>query len=71
MPTTLDATSKSTSKFDSSLLEALPGLHALAGCDYTASFMNKGKQKPFDMMKMSEKLCEAYVRLGDGNAISQ
>ena len=33
----------------STLAHSLPGCHAFTGCDFTASFLNKGKQKPFEI----------------------
>ena len=37
-------------KIDNGVLIALPGLHAFTGCNYTSSFLNKGKIKPMDIM---------------------
>ena len=45
---------------------ALPGLHALTGCDYIPSFYNKGKIKPYDMMKKNDAFIKSMQDLGNG-----
>lgn len=35
----------------STLSQALPAFHAFSGCDYEASFYDKGKKKPFAILK--------------------
>ena len=34
----------------------LPGFHAFTGCDYTGPFFGKGKQRPFELLKMSSDI---------------
>ena len=47
------------------MAEALPALHAFTGCDYTASFMNKGKLKALDIMVKSNTYSETFAKLGN------
>ena len=47
------------------LLSALPDFHAFTRCDFTASFLKKGKVRPLDMMVKNSKLVECFSRLGD------
>ena len=35
---------------DSETADALPGIHALTGSDYTSAFMGKGKVRPFKLL---------------------
>ena len=42
---------------------ALPGLHALTGCDYTQAFLNKGKIKPFNLVMKNKKFQECMRAL--------
>ena len=49
--------------------EALPGFHALTGCDYTASFMRKGKKRPFEIMKKTPRYITAIKHLGDSDVL--
>ena len=51
--------------------EALPGLHAFTGCDYTASFLNKGKQRPMELMLNSEEFKAAFAELGMNDSLSE
>lgn len=51
-------------------VDALPGLHALTGSDYTAAFMDKGKVKPFKLMCKSTHHAESLAQLGEENAVS-
>ena len=43
---------------------ALPGLHAFTGCDFTASFLRKGKVKPYDIVESSKEFQETFSKLG-------
>ena len=43
--------------------EALIGLHALTGCDFTSCFFRKGKVKPFQMMETNATHIEALRSL--------
>ena len=56
---------------DIELLDALPGLHALTGCDYTASFMNKGKVKTLDLLKTNMRFSEAVAKLGEDDEVAE
>ncbi len=51
------------------ICEALPGFHALTGCDYTASFMRKAKKRPFEIMKKNPRFTEAIKHLGDSDVL--
>lgn len=51
------------------LCRALPALHAITGCDYTASFHRKGKIKPLKIMEKDTKLQEVVGSLGYDAAI--
>lgn len=46
---------------------ALPGLHALSGCDFTASFYGKGKLKPFEILENDDggNFIEFFRKLTD------
>lgn len=51
------------------------GLHGFTGCDYSASFMNKGKIRPYKLMKKSKSFQRAFSKIGDtfpvsGNVVS-
>lgn len=52
-------------EMDPGLVKALPGLHAFTGCDFTASFMNKGKLRPFEIVQRTSKYKEAFSKLGE------
>ena len=45
---------------------ALPGLHALTGCDYVPTFFSKGKIKPFELMKKHSIFTQCRKALGNG-----
>jgi len=47
-----------------SICPAIVGLHAFTGCDYTSSFYNKGKLKPFKLMLSDNKWIELFSRFG-------
>lgn len=47
------------------LCKALPGFHAMTGCDYKPAFFRKGKQRPFKLLGEKEKLQRAFASLGD------
>ena len=44
------STQKLMQDMDSETDDALPGLHALTGSDYTAAFMGKGKVRSFKLL---------------------
>ena len=56
-------------RLTATICDALPGFHALTGCDYTASFMRKGKWKPFQIMKTNSRFTAAIAHLGDSDVI--
>ena len=43
------------------LCEAIPGLHAFTGCDYTPAFSGRGKTKTLKNTKESIEVQEAFV----------
>ena len=49
----------------SHVCDALPGLHAFTGCDFTSSFLGKGKVKPYEYMQKSTGFQHAFERLGE------
>ena len=51
------------------LCEALPGLHAFTGCDYTPAFSRRGKVKPLRVLKKSIPHQQAFVSLGKSHEI--
>ena len=51
------------SKLGTSISHALPAYHAFTGCDYTASFIRKGKLRPLTMREFSTKAQEAFATL--------
>ena len=55
---------------DSGVLKALPGLHAFTGCDYTASFLNKGKIKPLELMMKNDEFKTFFAELGACEVLS-
>ncbi len=57
------------SKMEPVEVDALPGLHAFTGSDFTASFMNKGKQKPLDIMRKDVRYTEAFSHMGEDNIL--
>ena len=52
-------------------IDALPGLHALTGSDYTAAFMNKGKVRPFKLMCKSPTYAKILAKLGEEPAVTE
>ena len=44
-----------------SLFDALLGFHAFTGCDFTAPFFGKGKQRPLERMKKIPWCMEAFA----------
>ncbi|KAG1648372.1 hypothetical protein GQR58_029891 [Nymphon striatum] len=50
---------------DPVLCKALPGYHALTGCDYTSSFFRKGKVNPLKKAEKSPLHLEGLGRLGE------
>ena len=50
---------------------ALPALHAFTGCDYTASFLRKGKLRPFEILQTSTEFQNAFSKLGSNEELAQ
>ena len=48
------------------VVDTLPGLHSFTGSDYTESYMNKGKLKPFDLV-----FKEAFAQPGKQNMVCE
>ncbi len=46
---------------------ALSAFHAFTGSDYTASFINKGKVRPFDSMEKSKLFISTFAAMGEEN----
>ena len=55
---------------DKSVIQALPGIHAMTGCDFTASFLGKGKDKPFNLMLKNNSHVEAMAKLGESEEVT-
>ena len=49
---------------------AIPGFHAFTGSDYTASFMRKGKVRPFDVMIKNKEFLHTFTRLSQSDIVS-
>ena len=49
---------------------SLPGIHAFTGCDYTASFLNKGKVKPLEKMLKNDSMIRVFFSLGENSEVS-
>ena len=50
---------------------ALPAYHAFTGCDYTASFMRKGKVRPYKLMAKSKRYIKAFGELGEQEEVDK
>ena len=51
--------------------QALPGLHAFTGCDYTQAFMGRGKVKPIKILEKPVEFQEAFIALDTSEGITQ
>ena len=51
--------------------EALPGIYALTGCDYTPFFFRKGKGTPLKMMAKYDRFIDAFSSLGSESLSTQ
>ena len=51
-------------------LDALPGLHAFTGTDFTSSFMNKGKVKALELMLKNKSHMDVLAKLGESTEVS-
>ena len=47
------------------MINALSALHAFTGCDYTTSFLGKGKVGPLNLMLRSDQYSNAFSNLGN------
>ena len=45
------------------LCSALPGFHAITGCDYIPAFFGKGKNRPWKLLQDNEDIQEAFCKL--------
>ena len=46
-------------------VQALPGIYAFTGNDYSPSFYKKGKTRPITVMNKHEKFVNSFMALGD------
>lgn len=53
------------------MCRALPALHALTGCDYTAAFLRKGKTRPMDIVEKSDQFLQALDHLGASTDVKE
>ena len=51
-------------------VDSLPGLHAFTGCDFTASFYNKGKLRPLSIMMKNDRFQKAIGQLGVNDEVT-
>ncbi|KAJ0182027.1 hypothetical protein K1T71_002749 [Dendrolimus kikuchii] len=49
------------------LAESLIGFHAFTGCDFNPAFFNKGKKRPFTLLKNNTEYQQAFATLGEEN----
>ncbi|CAG9834603.1 unnamed protein product [Diabrotica balteata] len=49
------------------LAKSLIGFHAFTGCDFNPAFFNKGKRRPFTLLKKNTEVQEAFATLGEEN----
>jgi hypothetical protein len=49
---------------------ALPAYHAFSGCDYTSSFVRRGKVKPFELLKKTPSFLQTFGDLGSAETFS-
>ena len=49
-------------KITPEITDAFPDLYALSGCDYTAFFIRKEKQKPYEVMVKNERFIKTMLR---------
>ncbi|GFX58425.1 uncharacterized protein TNCV_320071 [Trichonephila clavipes] len=47
------------------LAKSLIGFHAFTGCDFNPAFFNKGKKRPFSVLKKNTIFQEAFATIGD------
>lgn len=49
------------------LANSLIGFHAFTGCDFNPAFFNKGKKRPFTLLKKNIEFQRAFATLGQDN----
>lgn len=49
------------------LAKSLIGFHAFTGCDFNPAFFNKGKKRPFTLLKKNTEYQQAFATLGEEN----
>lgn len=52
------------------LCKALPGLHALTGCDTVSAFAGKGKLKAFKILEQSNDFLQYFISLGSTSQVA-
>ena len=53
------------------MCEVLPAVHAFSGCDYTCSFMRKGKVKFYTKVESSGYYQQLFAKLGESQEVSE
>lgn len=53
------------------MCEVLPAVHAFSGCDYTCSFIKKGKVKFYTKVESFEYYQQLFARLGESSEVSE
>ncbi len=51
--------------------QALPGYHALTGCDRTSAFSGRGKKTGYDIITSNEDMCQVIAMLGNAKEVSE
>ena len=46
-------------------IQALPGIYAFTGCDYTPTFFRKGKKRPIEIMSKSDQFINVFNKMGE------
>ena len=59
-----------TASLDAKVTDALPALHVFTGTDFTTSFLNKGKVRPFEIMVKSPAFTAYFAEMGYDHEIS-
>ncbi|XP_025836082.1 uncharacterized protein LOC108740487 [Agrilus planipennis] len=49
--------------------KSLIGFHAFTGCDFNPAFFNKGKKRPFTLLKKNVEFQQEFATLGEENLI--
>ena len=55
--------------FSEDLLEALPGLHSLSGCDTTSAFIRQGKTKPLRILEQNDFFLSVFKNMGQNEDV--